>query len=205
MSDPVLSQLRGSPEVRRAALVALYRELGPRIRRHALHKKLPPDVASDVVQQVFERLLSGVGSFRGESLFTTWVWGIANNVIREQYRQRHMQPLPDDGPDSEADDGTHEHKPRVQPELSYWPAMEDEVCMQKALAAFAGSYPERALMIEFLVDGWSITELAQYLGRTEGATRQYLSECRKKLAPYVQACRDCEPGTPPGSRRKERP
>ena len=42
-------------------------------------------------------------------------------------------------------------------------------------------------------EGWLIEEIAQKIGRTVKATRQFLYECRKKLKPYMQPClEDCD-------------
>jgi RNA polymerase sigma-70 factor (ECF subfamily) len=39
-------------------------------------------------------------------------------------------------------------------------------------------------------EGWSIEDVAAVLKRTPGATREYLSQCRKKLKAFLQPCRD---------------
>jgi hypothetical protein len=41
-----------------------------------------------------------------------------------------------------------------------------------------------------VTDHLSIREIAGILERSEGATREYLSQCRKKLEPFLQVCRE---------------
>jgi hypothetical protein len=36
---------------------------------------------------------------------------------------------------------------------------------------------------------WSIAEVAELLERNPGATREYLSQCRKLLRPFLEPCR----------------
>ena len=50
-------------------------------------------------------------------------------------------------------------------------------------------FPDRARAIGFLViEEWSVEDIARALGRTPGATREFLSQCRKKLRPYIEDC-----------------
>ena len=51
------------------------------------------DLAADVLQQTYCRILSGDASFAGQSEFSTWVFGVIRNIAREEYRcqQRRLQ------------------------------------------------------------------------------------------------------------------
>ena len=40
------------------------------------------------------------------------------------------------------------------------------------------------------MDGFSIEEIGLQIGRTVAATKEFLSQCRKKLKPYVAHCQD---------------
>ena len=52
--------------------------------------------ASDVTQQVFLKLFSRVGQFKGESEFTTWLYRLATNAcIDEQRKRRRFLPFGD--------------------------------------------------------------------------------------------------------------
>lgn len=204
--DPYLARLRGLPADKDMAIQALYRVLGPRIRRYALRNQLPDDAANDVVQQSFVVAIDKLASFRGDSSVTTWIWGIARNVLLEQLRARKLSnSFSSIGPDNGDDENTGGSEVATHPNLSHWPSMEDSLCLQEALVAFAREYPERALALEFLVQGWTMPELARHLGRTESATRQYVSECRRKLAPFIKPCLDCDDQKHLDRRRKEGP
>jgi len=53
-------------------------------------------VAADVTQQVFLKLVTHIGSFRGDSRFTTWLFQIAVNATRDEARRsRRLVPLED--------------------------------------------------------------------------------------------------------------
>src|SRR5215813_13626433 len=53
-------------------------------------------LAADVTQQVFLKLITRIGQFRGDSEFTTWLYRLVVNVCRdEQRKQRRWVPLAD--------------------------------------------------------------------------------------------------------------
>ncbi|MBN2371892.1 MAG: sigma-70 family RNA polymerase sigma factor [Vicinamibacteria bacterium] len=82
-----------------------------------------PDEALDATQETFLRVFRGIGSFRGDARFRTWVIGIALNVCRSRLTsaarrerlksvclehenpetgERRDYPIPDPSPDPEA-------------------------------------------------------------------------------------------------------
>src|SRR6185369_14951482 len=53
-------------------------------------------LASDVTQQVFVKLMTRIGQFRGDSEFSTWLYRLVVNTCRdEQRKQRRWVPLAD--------------------------------------------------------------------------------------------------------------
>lgn len=65
----------------RAALEALVREIQPGIRSLAQRFLWDPDDAQDATQEILIKVITGVGGFRGESKFTTWVYRVACNTL----------------------------------------------------------------------------------------------------------------------------
>lgn len=64
------------------------------VARYALNGN--ETVAADVTQQVFVKLITRIGQFRGDSEFTTWLYRLVINVCRdEQRKQRRWVPLAD--------------------------------------------------------------------------------------------------------------
>lgn len=65
-----------------------------------------------------------------------------------------------------------------------------EECVAQGIEEFSANEPERADALLMQIDGIPIKQIAHYLKRTETATKEYLSQCKKKLKPFVSTCFD---------------
>ena len=79
----------GRDEVQR-----LYTQLAPAIHRRARLLLGRYADAWDVVQEVFEKMVSIGESFRGESQPMTWAWRITTNVCLNHLRSRRLRESP---------------------------------------------------------------------------------------------------------------
>ncbi len=70
------------------SLVAAY---WPRVLRYVTFSIGDPDLAQTITQDCFLKAYKGRESFRGECAVSTWLIGIANNLIRDQLRLKKFQ------------------------------------------------------------------------------------------------------------------
>ena len=68
-----------------------------------------------------------------------------------------------------------------------------EQCVSEGLDAFSKQEPERSYVLMMQMDGSSIEEIGQLLGRTVAATKEYLSQCKKKIQPFIAHCNELLP------------
>lgn len=193
---PDLSDLRSSGARQRRAVEQLYEAFAGRLRRYFRRHRSSPAEAEDLTQDVFVRVLRSLPEFRGEQAqFAGWVWAIARNRMLDLRRSAARSDFVDiDDPDGPG------------PDLQSDPAVADPArlqedgsvrdCVQRGFASFAAAHPERAQCLSWLAtDMMDIAAVAATLGRSIGATREFLSQCRKKLRPYIEHCLDPQ-GTP---------
>jgi len=64
-----------------------------------------------------------------------------------------------------------------------------QVCVEQRLADFAMDRPTEAGVIKDQLDGVPIARIAASIGRSEGATRTFLYEAKKKFRDYLEVCR----------------
>ncbi len=100
MSELERLNARLEPLVRRSqagdrdAFNELADECHAQVYRWALAQTGHPDDADDVAQDVLLRLHAGLGRYRSESRFTTWLYRVTRNVaVNHQRRQRRRSKL----------------------------------------------------------------------------------------------------------------
>lgn len=82
----------------RAALESVVRSIQPDLYNLALRFLWHPEDAEDATQEILIRVLTGLGAFRQESSFRTWVYRIACNALLTLRKQRMEQsPLSFEG------------------------------------------------------------------------------------------------------------
>ena len=69
-------------------LVRVYRS---RILRYAMYSIKDQDLAETITQDCFLKAYAGRASFRGDCSVSTWLIGIANNLIRDHIRSQKFQ------------------------------------------------------------------------------------------------------------------
>ncbi len=70
------------------SLVSLYR---PRVLRYVTFSIGDQDLAETITQDCFLKAYNGRASFRGDCAVSTWLFSIANNLIRDQLRTKKFQ------------------------------------------------------------------------------------------------------------------
>jgi RNA polymerase sigma-70 factor, ECF subfamily len=69
-------------------LVRLYR---PRLQRYVAFSLGDEDLAETITQECFLKAYQGRAGFRGDCSVSTWLFSIANNLIRDQLRTKKFQ------------------------------------------------------------------------------------------------------------------
>jgi RNA polymerase sigma factor (sigma-70 family) len=169
----------------------LYAGVGRQIRQWFIAKGATPGQADDWIQDTFVKMLRSLDQFRGDSRFVAWLWMIARNVRIDALRSRGRQPQIE-SLDDDPEDESQAPKPEVAdpgPDPLESTARHQYLeCLEQAFKAFAGDYPERAEVIQWVTEGRSVTDIAQLRGKSPGAMREDLSQTRKKLRTYSAHC-----------------
>ena len=134
--------------------------------------------AEDLTQEVFIQLHRKLGSFRGESAFTTWLHRLTVNQVLMHFRKRSVKSelTTDDGemPDS-IDPNTL--NPEAMPIL-------DRISLETAIAQLPPGY--RTAFVLHDVEGYEHEEIARILGCSPGTSKSQLHKARLKLRKLIQ-------------------
>jgi DNA-directed RNA polymerase specialized sigma24 family protein len=61
-------------------------------------------------------------------------------------------------------------------------------CVEAGLGKFSNQEPERAYVLTLQMEGLSVADIGERIGRTVAATKEYLSQCKKKIQPFIAHC-----------------
>lgn len=178
----LINDLRVGGNKRENALQAIYLEYAEPIRGFYRSKGLSDENVEDVLQDTFVNMLRSLDSYRGDSRFSAWLWAIARNQIKMHWRAAKNR---EEGIDTE--DFFHKIVGSADAGQSMTEQLVD--CVRKAIDSFSHSHIEYADVIRLTaIYQWSIADIAAYLEKKPGATREYLSQARKKIKPFIAHC-----------------
>lgn len=141
---------------------------------------LSPDAAEEVVQETFLRAWRGIGTFRAESQFFTWLYRIGLNEARRELRRgarARVRSL-------EEDDGGEPADPRASSD-----ALLEQKELRIALARTVGALrlKYRAPLVLRDIEGLSTVEAAAILGLSEAAFKSRLHRARAAVHRALEA------------------
>ncbi len=146
--------------------------------------------ARDVVQEAYLRAYKSVGRFRGEALFSTWLYRIVANCAATHLgrRQRHWHDHL--GAHDDVIDTRPDHDPVLQGDLAE---------LRESLDAAIRDLPVRLRSVVVLRDMYDLPHeaIAQELGISVTAAKVRLHRARRRLREQVLPL----PGEEPGSDR----
>lgn len=175
-TDYELAQMSAGGDV--AAFEQLYRRHFRRVYALCLRMMGNPTEAEDLTQDVFVQLFNKIGSFRGESAFTTWLHRMTVNHVLMHFRKRSTKSelLTDEGETPiQIVKGTE--NPNQMPVV-------DRIALEKAIEQLPPGY--RTVFVLHDVEGYEHEEIARMLGFAEGTSKSQLHKARLKLRGLIR-------------------
>jgi len=171
------------------ALRELDRNFFAVLYRDGLRTLRDSDATRDLVQDTFIKVWRRCATFRGDSELLPWIKTILRHTAIERLRQSNRQvPMEDeDGPTPEASRQILEMSVERNPTPEQLARQREQAAQfRKNWRRFQQEDPLHASVMVWVVeDGLSTDDIAQLLGRTPGATREFVSQCRKRARLYL--------------------
>src|SRR5271156_3153086 len=158
------------------AFEALYNLHKRRVYSLCLRMTANPAAAEDLTQEAFLQLFRKIGTFRGESAFSTWLHRMAVNVVLMQLRKKGLAVVP-----LEDTLETDEESPRKEPggDDVRLTGSVDRLQLQRAVADLPPGYRQVFLLHD--VEGFEHNEIAGMVGCSIGNSKSQLHKARMKL------------------------
>lgn len=188
MTDSPNHEIQDAPEATllRQSAAGDGRAFGELVRRHQdevyglVHRMVRDDgIAEELAQDVFLKAYRGLGRFRGESGFGTWLYRIAVNHVRDHVASRAVR-------DRKRETSLEGEELAAFEPVSHLPAPDDGIREEEAEALFARAVEALDLPLQeaFLLrhqEGRSYGEMAEILGITEGNAKVRVHRARERV------------------------
>ncbi|WP_096662442.1 RNA polymerase sigma factor [Polaromonas sp. AET17H-212] len=178
----------GGPQADKA-VESLFRQYRRPLMGFLIRRGVGADVAEELVQEVFIRMVRGASGFRHQARVSSWLFQIAANLHIDQTRRISLEDTMDDAQWQVIEGTVATQCGTGEQDAAGAEALQE--CFDRGFSEFAQAHPQRAQALQHAVlHKWSVRDIATFLNRTEGATREFLSQCRKKLREHLAPCRD---------------
>jgi RNA polymerase sigma-70 factor (ECF subfamily) len=140
--------------------------------------------AEDLTQEAFLQLFRKIGTFRGESAFSTWLHRMAVNVVLMQLRKKGLSVVP-------LDDTVETEEETPRKELGATDAKlagsVDRLQLQRAIDALPPGY--KSIFVLHDVEGYEHNEIAEMVGCSIGNSKSQLHKARLKLRELIKTAK----------------
>ena len=143
-----------------------------------------PEDAADMTQETFIKAYNSLGSFRGDSKFSVWLYRIANNVCLDFLRSRSRKPTvslsveDDEGEETQLDVADESQSPELLLERGL-----TRDAVRRGRDTLPPDYKQILLLRE--IQGLSYEEIASALGIDLGTVKSRIFRARKKLCTFL--------------------
>lgn len=139
--------------------------------------------ARDLVQKfIIDKLYMKSDSIKNIEFARTWMYQVFRNMINDQGRMliRNREVPLDENKDQAYEQRTYDKNQ----------ALSD--CVQEQLKIFREKEPKHAEVVEFILKDLNTEQIRLIIGRSYGATREFMSQCRKKFRPFLEICNEID-------------
>jgi len=141
--------------------------------------------AEDLTQEAFLQLYRKLGTFRGESAFSTWLHRMTVNVVLMQLRKKGLPQVSLD----EVMEPQHEDGPKkdIGAQDNVLAGSIDRVNLERAVENLPPGY--RIVFVLHDVEGYEHNEIAEMMGCSIGNSKSQLHKARLKLRDMLKLSR----------------
>ncbi|CAA0102281.1 Uncharacterised protein [Zhongshania aliphaticivorans] len=174
--DALIVAMQSAGPNRKAAVAKLYLEFSAKIQLYLTIRGIKDSEAEDLMHEIFIALIRRSSSFTPCGKGRGWLWAVTRSMLTDKQRSTPKVAL------SEFDDN-----------LAFSSADIDEArlkaCIEGQMHQFTRTEPESTFALSLVMDDHlELSAVADILGRSYGATREFMRQCKIKLNRYIQDC-----------------
>jgi RNA polymerase sigma-70 factor (ECF subfamily) len=180
--------IREGGRKREEGVSSLFRTYAAELRRFFTYQCNSRVDADDLVQETFVQIVRSIDTYRGDASLQSWIRTVARNRLTDYFRYKGIHP--EKNLDDEGWSQLEQLSPYMQVTEQATAGGNIEDCVRQQFAEFAKVSPSAAYALTLQMEGHDVRFIAGVLNRNEGATREFLSQCRKKIERFLSPCKD---------------
>ncbi|HKV40830.1 MAG TPA: RNA polymerase sigma factor [Blastocatellia bacterium] len=159
------------------AFEKLYRQHYRRVYSLCLRMLGDAALAEDLTQEVFLQVYRKIGSFRGDSAFTTWLHSLTVNQVLMHFRKRgvKLEHTASEGDFTGLEESPLQSTRRV--------SIIDRMALDTAISQLPPGY--RTVFVLHDVQGYDHEEISRMLGISVGTSKSQLHKARMRLREFL--------------------
>lgn len=166
-----------------AAFEYLYGLHSRRVYALCLRMVANPTDAEDLAQEAFLQLFRKIGTFRGESAFSTWLHRMTVNVVLMRLRKKTLPAVSLEETLDPDDENSGPKRDVGAPDLRLSGAV-DRVNLERSIGQLPPGY--RTVFVLHDIQGYEHNEIAEIMGCSVGNSKSQLHKARTRLREHLQ-------------------
>lgn len=174
--DALIVDLQAGGQRRKHAVTQLYTAFSAKFTRFLQLRGVPESESEDLMHDIFLAFIARCDGFTPSGMGRGWLWSVVRSKLADRYRQANKENVEvyDDSWEIEA--GSYDEA-RLK------------ACIEGQMSAFSRDYPEGAQALAWVIDDeLDLRSVSELLGRSYGATREFMSQIRSRLRGYIDPC-----------------
>lgn len=174
--DALILHLQAGGERRKRAVTQLYTVFSGKIMSFLQLRGVPENESEDLLHDIFLAFIARCDGFTASGQGRGWIWSVVRSKLADRYRQTVKMS-----------DQAYDDNWLVESE-SYDEARL-KACVEGQMSAFSRDYTEGAQALSWVLeDGLDLRAVSEQLGRSYGATREFMRQIRSRLRSYIEPC-----------------
>ena len=185
IATKIMELIQGDDNQRQLGFDQFNQNLTKDFIRFLMNRGLSYEDAKDVCQITTIKIFKKAETLKDISYARTWMYQILRRSLLDfaKKKQKYQKIF------EEFDDETTKVKSEMKNEVNFNNEYYDQSdCVEEQMKNSSKENPERSHALRLQMDGFDIKFISDSIGRTPGATKEYLNQCRKKISPWVEKC-----------------
>jgi RNA polymerase sigma factor (sigma-70 family) len=163
----------------------LFESLRNKMIGHYIKKfKLNEESAQDLTHESLITIMEKAHTVKEPKAFVGWCWIVTDRKALDYLRKNKREKL-------EFNTDKFDNKIKQQTNINInINNIEQRDCIRKGTEKFKKEYHNRYYALELYAQGYTHAEIAAHIDKTPGATKEFISQCRKIIDTFIGHCKE---------------